>query len=1192
MDIALLPADKRSDMHKDVQPRVRKFSPRLDAHFRSTEPVPTIFWSTDAKLRVTSLQGTGLELLGLQSSALDGASLSDYFERQGPDLRFLDAHRRALQGETSCLEAEWGGRIFDAHLEPLRSVQGEIHGVIGVARELAGSKRAEAEIRASERRLRALIENSSDMIALIDAGGAILYASPSTTRILGHALEEFIGRNTFELIHPEDRQPTRTLLAELLEKPGGNVAVKYRLLAKDGSWRCIEGTGSNLLAEPSVRAIVVNYRDITERRRADEALQQAEEKYRSIVENSVEGIFQTTPEGGYISVNPALARMYGYESPADLMASVSDIGYQVYVDPGRRAEFKRLMEEHDVVREFEYRVYRRDGKKIWLSESARAVRDPTGAILFYEGTVEDFTERKRAELERQVMYEIIHGVNVTANLDELLCLIHRSLSKVLYAENCFVAMHDPRTGLFHFPFFVDRFDSVPAPLRLGKSCTAYVRRTGRPILITQKAFDELAEQGEIELVGTPAPAWLGVPLQTPSKTMGVLVVQHYEDADAYNGDDLEFLASVGGQIALAIERKQTEEALRASENRLRAIVEAEPECVKLVAHDGTLLDMNPAGLAMIEADSSAELIGQSVYPLVCPEHREKFREFTESVCKGHRGRIEFEITGLKGTRRWMETYAVPLPNESDSSLMLLGVTRDITERQRAEEALRRSEANYRSLVQGAPYGICRLSTDGRFLDVNPALVEMLGHSSEAEVMAVCADREVFRDPGERARILQHHPESLEGVEVGWKRKDGTPITVRLSGRPVRDVGGPAACYELIAENVTEQRVLEHQLRQAQKMEAVGRLAGGVAHDFNNLLMVIRGHTELLMERVREDAWQFRKVEQIEKAADRAAALTRQLLAFSRMQVLQPKVIDLNAVVAEMGKMLPRLIGEDIELTIVTSPKLGRVKADPSQIEQVILNLAVNARDAMPQGGKLVIETKNCELDEAYARRHQPMTPGRFVMLAVTDTGTGMDAEIQAHIFEPFFTTKEKGKGTGLGLATVYGVVKQSGGYIWLYSEPGKGTTFKIYLPRVEDPMDAARHERVSAETPSGSETILLAEDEREVRVVAREFLQLGGYTVLEAKDGHEAIEIAMRHAGPIHLLVTDMVMPGMGGRELAARLSAVRPGIKVVYMSGYTEYATVRQGDIEESAVLLTKPFTRTILARTVREVLQSGKLN
>jgi len=1177
-------------VERHIESPVRKFSPRIDPRLRlSGEPVLAIFWSTDLELRLTSVQGTGLDFLNLQPNELVGVSLFDYLRRQDPDLRFIETHRRALQGESSGFEAAWRDRTFEVHVEPLRNAQGEIGGVIGVALETPERNRSKPAVSSSEQRLRALLENSSDMQALLSVDGTILHASPSTTSILGYALEEYVGRNAFELIHTDDRERMRKLLAELAGQAGGVVATEYRLLARDGTWRWMEGSGRNLLAEPGIEAIVANYHDITERRRTEEALRQAEEKYRSIVENAVEGIFQTTPEGGYVSVNPALARMYGYAAPEELMSSVTDIGHQVYVDPNSRLEFKRQMEEKGVVEGFEYRVYRKDGSKIWLSENARAVRDANGAILFYEGTVEEITARKRAETERQVMFEIIHGVNVTGNLDELLRLVHQSLRKVLYAENCLVALRDANTGMFHFPFYTDQFHPAPPPMDLGRRPAAYVFRTGRPMLFTREVFERLAQQGEIELVGAPSPAWLGVPLRTPSKTMGVLVVQHYEDERAYTDRDLEFLASVGGQVALAIERKQAEEALRASEIRLRAIIETEPECVKLLAPDGTLLEMNPAGLAMIEAESASELIGRSVYDLVCPEYRDGFRAFTESVCKGHRGQMEFELTSLKGTRRWMETYAVPLPSEPGDLFVCLAVTRDITERQRAEEALRRSEANYRSLVQGAPNGICRVSADGKLLDVNPALVEMLGYGSEAELLAVSLDHDVYRDPGERTRILQEHPERLVGVEVGWKRKDGTPITVRLSGRPVRDAAG-AACYELIAENVTEQRLLEHQLRQAQKMEAVGRLAGGVAHDFNNLLMVIRGHTELSLDRLRADDWHYRKVEQIQKAADRAAGLTRQLLAFSRMQVLQPKVIDLNAVVAEMGKMLPRLIGEDIELSIQVEPRLAHVKADPGQMEQVILNLAVNARDAMPRGGKLVIETANVELDEAYARRHPPLVPGRHVMLAVTDNGIGMGAETQSHIFEPFFTTKEKGKGTGLGLATVYGVVKQSGGYIWVYSEPGRGTTLKIYLPRVEEPVEPSRPAQLAGELPQGSETILLAEDERDVREVAREFLGMCGYTVLEAKDGVQAIEIASRHPGPIHLLVTDMVMPAMSGRELAARLAPLRREMKVIYMSGYTEYASVRQGELQQDEVLLTKPFTRSSLARTVREVLRGDK--
>jgi signal transduction histidine kinase/CheY-like chemotaxis protein len=384
------------------------------------------------------------------------------------------------------------------------------------------------------------------------------------------------------------------------------------------------------------------------------------------------------------------------------------------------------------------------------------------------------------------------------------------------------------------------------------------------------------------------------------------------------------------------------------------------------------------------------------------------------------------------------------------------------------------------------------------------------------------------------------------------------------------------------------RLKEEELRQSQKMEAVGRLAGGIAHDFNNLLTVITGYSQLLLGRRGSDAPDRVEIEEINTAGARAAALTRQLLAFSRRQVLQPKVLELNAVVGNMERMLRPLIGEDIALHTVLQPQLGRVLADPGQIEQVIMNLAVNARDAMPHGGRLTIETANVELNETYARRLLTITPGPHVLLAVSDTGCGMDAETQKRIFEPFFTTKERGKGTGLGLSTVYGIVKQSGGSIWVYSEPGRGTTFKIYLPRVEAPAESVEPDTARARPPTGTETILLVEDEAGVRSLGRAALQVYGYTVLEATDGDEAIRICDGRRDAIHLLVTDMVMPEMDGRTLAERLTARLPRMKVLYLSGYAGGAIVENGLLNTGAAFLPKPFTPLTLARKVREVLDA----
>jgi two-component system, cell cycle sensor histidine kinase and response regulator CckA len=381
--------------------------------------------------------------------------------------------------------------------------------------------------------------------------------------------------------------------------------------------------------------------------------------------------------------------------------------------------------------------------------------------------------------------------------------------------------------------------------------------------------------------------------------------------------------------------------------------------------------------------------------------------------------------------------------------------------------------------------------------------------------------------------------------------------------------------------------MEQQLRQKHKMEAVGQLAGGLAHDFNNLLTVIKGNNDILSDTTAQSAAQQRSVEQIRKAADRAASLTLQLLAFTRMQVLQPTVLDLNAVVAELSKMLPRLISEHIEFLFVPDLTPGRVKADRGALEQVIMNLAVNARDAMPHVGKLVVETKNFVMDEAYAREHPPAKPGQYVLLTVSDTGHGMDAETQSHIFEPFYTTKEQGKGTGLGLATVYGIVKQSSGFIWVYSEPGRGTTFEVYLPRVDESFESTQPSKHAVAAIRGTETLLLAEDEEAVRELVAGFLRQNGYTVLEAKNGVEALLLAEQQDSTIHLLLTDLMMPKMGGWELAERLLAERPGLKVLYVSGYSEYTANQRATKEWRGAFVQKPFSMDMLGQKVREVLE-----
>ncbi|HEV8631196.1 MAG TPA: ATP-binding protein, partial [Thermoanaerobaculia bacterium] len=496
--------------------------------------------------------------------------------------------------------------------------------------------------------------------------------------------------------------------------------------------------------------------------------------------------------------------------------------------------------------------------------------------------------------------------------------------------------------------------------------------------------------------------------------------------------------------------------------------------------------------------------------------------------------------------------------------------------------LRASETRFRGIFDGVPVGLYRVLPNGTLLDVNPALVATLGFPEAAALRAVPAG-DLYADAGDRAhrQALLDTGDTVSGLEVRLRRHDGTLIWVRETVHAVRDEAGRLLCYQGAVEEVTRQRHLEEQLRQAQKMEAIGQLAGGVAHDFNNLLTAIGGYAELLLQDL--DAADTRRadVQEIAKAAERATSLTRQLLAFSRKQVLKPRVLDLNAIIGETEKMLRRLIGEDIQLVTHLDDSLAKVKADPGQVQQILVNLVVNARDAMPEGGVIEIATRNLELASGSPRQaSEPVQPGHYVMLAVSDSGEGMDQETLARVFEPFFTTKEQGRGTGLGLATVYGIVRQSDGYVWVYSEPGQGTTFKVYLPRAAGQESGEVEVTAGRQSIAATETVLLVEDEPMVRDLARRVLADRGYAILEAGDGEEALRVAAQHDGPIHIMLSDMVMPGMGGAELRERVLAVRPDLKVLFMSGYTADDFVRRGVMEEGFAYLDKPFTGEVLLR------------
>lgn len=641
-------------------------------------------------------------------------------------------------------------------------------------------------------------------------------------------------------------------------------------------------------------------------------------------------------------------------------------------------------------------------------------------------------------------------------------------------------------------------------------------------------------------------------------------------------------------------KRQTEAALRESQERARLVVESAPNGLIMHDRDGLITLVNEMTEKLF-GYTRAELMGQPVEMLVPQHFRSRHPQQRLGFVANPSTRPMGAGGNLYGLRKDGSEFPVEIslsPIHSPGGLLVLCAIVDITERKRTEEALHAAQERLQHVVATSPAVLFTLSVEGES-------ISLVWISENVRLLMGYTVEESLRPNWWYDRV---HPEELQGVlaeikhglfsrdtlaqEYRFRHRDGKYRWVRSELKPLRDQR--KLPFEIVGSwsDITVRKQLEEQYRQAQKMEAFGQLAGGVAHDFNNVLTVITGYSEMLLSGAVPAEKHQDLIREIRKAGNRAASLTRQLLAFSRKQVLQPVELDLNTVVGEAERMLGRLIGEDIDLATALDPDLGRIKADPGQIEQVIMNLVVNARDAMPTGGHLTIETRNVALDQSYAQKHAEVQPGEYVMLAVTDSGCGMDEATKSKIFEPFFTTKEVGKGTGLGLATVHGIVKQSSGSIEVYSEAGQGTTFKIYLPRLKGPISSRQSLPGLMLMPRGTETILLAEDEEGVRKIVRHTLESNGYTVLEASSGDEAAQLCQQHPSPIHLLMTDVVMPQMSGRQLANLVVGMRPTMKVLYLSGYTDDAVVRHGVLQAGMAFLQKPFTPLVLARKVREVL------
>ncbi|MFH0782012.1 MAG: PAS domain S-box protein, partial [Pseudomonadota bacterium] len=804
-----------------------------------------------------------------------------------------------------------------------------------------------------------------------------------------------------------------------------------------------------------------------------------------------------------------------------------------------------------------------------------------------------------AEQVNRVLFSISDAVNSTHDLEELYRTIHQILGTVIDATNFFIAIVDRQKRTLYFPYHVDTVDddfSALTDFDITTSLTGLVVAEKKPVLLHAT---ELQARAAKNGVWGPEPLiWLGVPLLNGGEVIGVIAVQSYIDAGVYDENDLQLLAAVSHQIAIAIDRKRSLDKLEKSEEQYRELVENANCIILRIDNKGRISFFNEFAQRFFGYQVD-EVIGKSVIGTIIPKTDSAGNNLQALIADTLKrpelhGVNENENMRSDGTRIWISWANRPFFNESGEMIDLLCIGNDITERKQAEEVLRQSEETFRNIVQASPMGIhiYQLQNDDRLVLVgtNPAADRLLGIDNTKffgmtleEAFPSLANTEIPLRYRNAARLGENW--QTEQVEYRQGEIAGAfEVYVFQMSQ-----GKAAVLFNDITErkqSEEERAKLQLQLTQAQKMESIGRLAGGVAHDFNNMLGVILGHTEMALNKLDPSEPLFASLQEIGKAARRSADLTRQLLAFARKQTVTPKVLDLNETVSGMLAMLQRLIGENIDLVWLPGENLGSLNMDPSQLDQILANLCVNARDAIVDTGKVTIETHAAAFDEVYCRAHAGSIPGDYILLAVSDNGCGMDSEIQAHLFEPFFTTKEKGKGTGLGLATIYGIVKQNNGFINVYSEPGQGTTVRIYLPWFAGGATALVNGDAVNSAARGSEIILLVEDEPMILEMTKTMLELQGYNVLPAATPGEAIRLAREHAGEIHLLMTDVVMPEMNGKDLAKNLLSLYPDLKRLFMSGYTANVIAHHGVLDEGVNFIQKPFSMDDLAAKIRDVL------
>jgi two-component system cell cycle sensor histidine kinase/response regulator CckA len=1016
---------------------------------------------------------------------------------------------------------------------------------------VAGNRRARRDAERAATYLAAVVESSDDAILSTTLDGVIVTWNQAAEDLYGWTAAEAIGRDIAFVIPPDKTGELSTQMARLLAGESVGYVETVRV-HRSGELLDVAMIISRVRdADGRLIGVSKTARNIRARKQTEAALRESEARYRGLLESIPTLVWVYDAAGRVLMHN---RRWYEYTGQTVEDTAAGRWHEALHPDDAARAlaEWTRCVASGEPY-SIEYRLRRADGTYRWFLAQGTA-QQASGSIDHWVGTCTDIDDQKRA----------------TGRL---------SFSESRY-RRLFEAAQD---GIL-----------IVDPV----SCTVIEANPLLAKLIGYRREEVVGKKlWEIGLVEDAAA--IAATFQTLQEKGYV----RYDDRPLRANDgrriDVEFVCNVyeeGGDRVIQCnirditDRRRAEAAERLSEERFRAFMDHSPAATFIKNAEGQYLYVNPTWLQQFDPQP-VHWEGKSDHDFWPRETADLFRA-SDLACQATDAIIQLEETGrtLAGSEATWLVTKFPL---AEGKRLIGGMAWDISDRKRAEEALRLRDRAMHAATQGLVITDPN-RPDDPIVYLSPGFERMTGYASEEVIDRNCRFLQGKATDPAAVKRLRDAIRAGEACTVEFLnyRKDGTTFWNELSVSPVREADGRLTHFVGVLADVSGRRELQEQFRQAQKMDAFGQLAGGVAHDFNNLLTIINGYSNMLLEDLPAGDPSRELIAEILKAGERSAGLTRQLLAFSRQQVLAPQVLSLNEVVTDTGSMLRRLIGEDVRLATFLGPGLWPVRADPGQVEQVLMNLAVNARDAMPTGGRLTLETRNVELDDSYCDTHPEARSGPHVVLSVADTGCGIPPEVVARVFEPFFTTKGPGRGTGLGLATVHGIVLQSGGHVAVYSEVGVGTTLKVYLPEAElEPAGDSRTRPVVLSVPRGTETVLLTEDEAAVRSLARRVLAGCGYTVLEAADGDEAARVAAEYGRPIDLLVTDVVMPGLGGRAVAKRVAESHPSVRVLFISGYTDDAVIRHGVLTEGVNYLQKPFTPTALAHKVREVLDGRPL-